>query len=170
QEGPSAGGQEGPSAGASGGEGRASRRRGGGRRRRAGRRGESPGWELHLAERYANLAQGYDEALREREVGEWQNARLKEENARLRLENRRLRRENRNLFREVLISPDSPDEEAGVLRAQLTRLQEKHRRALEHLRRCQLAGWSEAADLDELLEEGEQPSSTSDQPQQNVNP
>ncbi|NXS14472.1 TUSC1 protein, partial [Neodrepanis coruscans] len=108
------------------------------------------------------------EALRQREEREWHNARLRQENARLRLENRRLRRENRCLFRQALLGPGpdkrptEPGEEAEALRAQLGRLQEKHRRALRHLRRCSAAGRpdvsaAEDGELDELLlEEDEQ--------------
>ncbi|NXS02722.1 TUSC1 protein, partial [Oxylabes madagascariensis] len=119
--------------------------------------------------RYADLAASHSEALRQREEREWHNARLRQENARLRLENRRLRRENRCLFRQALLGPGpdkppaDPGEEAEALRAQLGRLQEKHRRALRHLRRCRAAGGPEASgaedgELDELLlEEDEQP-------------
>ncbi|KAM4878566.1 tumor suppressor candidate gene 1 protein [Sylvia borin] len=139
---------------------------GGGQR---GWRGESRGSPQQLAERYADLAASHSEALRQREEREWHNARLRQENARLRLENRRLRRENRCLFRQALLGPGpdkpppDPGEEAEALRAQLGRLQEKHRRALRHLRRCRAAGGPEASgaedgELDELLlEEDEQP-------------
>ncbi|NWU73186.1 TUSC1 protein, partial [Pterocles burchelli] len=137
-------------------------------------RGQSRGSLQQLAERYADLAASHSEALRQREEREWHNARLRQENARLRLENRRLRRENRCLFRQALLgpSPGSPDkdkpaapdagEEAEALRAQLRRLKEKHRRALLQLRRCRAAGGPEASELDdgeldELLEEDEQP-------------
>ncbi|KAJ7423698.1 tumor suppressor candidate 1 [Pitangus sulphuratus] len=118
-----------------------------------------------LHRRYADLAASHSEALRQREEREWQNARLRQENARLRVENRRLRRENRCLFRQALLGPGPdkpPGEEAEALRAQLGRLQEKHRRALRHLRRCRAAGGQEASgaedgELDELLlEEDEQ--------------
>ncbi|NXX84892.1 TUSC1 protein, partial [Urocolius indicus] len=105
-----------------------------------------------------------------REEREWHNARLREENARLRLENRRLRRENRCLFRQALLGPGAggpnkpaaePGEEVEVLRARLGQLQEKHRRALQQLRRCRAAGGSEASErndgeLDQLLEEDEE--------------
>ncbi|NXD87532.1 TUSC1 protein, partial [Halcyon senegalensis] len=137
-------------------------------------RGQSRGSLQQLAERYADLAASHSEALRQREEREWHNARLRQENARLRLENRRLRRENRSLFRQALLGPDpggpdkpaasDPDEEAEALRAQLGRLQEKHRRALQHLRRCRAAGGPEASELDELLEEDEQPPSPREQP------
>ncbi|XP_054665309.1 tumor suppressor candidate gene 1 protein [Grus americana] len=135
-------------------------------------RGQSRGSLHQLAERYADLAASHSEALRQREERELHNARLRQENARLRLENRRLRRENRCLFRQALLGPGpadpdkpaaaDPGEEAEALRAQLGRLQEKHRRALQHLRRCRAAGGSEASELDdgeldELLEEDEQP-------------
>ncbi|NXY62877.1 TUSC1 protein, partial [Callaeas wilsoni] len=136
---------------------------------RQGWRGESRGSPQQLAERYADLAASHSEALRQREEREWHNARLRQENARLRLENRRLRRENRCLFRQALLGPGpdkppaDPSEEAEALRTQLGRLQEKHRRALQHLRRCRAAGGLEASgaedgELDELLlEEDEQP-------------
>ncbi|XP_064499228.1 tumor suppressor candidate gene 1 protein [Pseudopipra pipra] len=135
---------------------------------RQGWRGESRGSPQQLAERYADLAASHSEALRQREEREWHNARLRQENVRLRLENRRLRRENRCLFRQALLGPGpdkapvEPGEEAEALRAQLARLQEKHRRALRHLRRCRAAGGQEASgaedgELDELLlEEDEQ--------------
>ncbi|NXW81977.1 TUSC1 protein, partial [Alopecoenas beccarii] len=136
-----------------------------------GWRGESRGSPQQLAERYADLAASHSEALRQREEREWHNARLRQENARLRLENRRLRRENRCLFRQALLGPGpgkptaaEPGEEAEALRAQLGRLQEKHRRALQHLRRCRAAGGPEASELDELLEEDEQPPPLPDQP------
>ncbi|KAM6363965.1 tumor suppressor candidate gene 1 protein [Pluvialis apricaria] len=133
-------------------------------------RGQSRGSPQQLAERYADLAASHSEALRQREEREWHNARLRQENARLRLENRRLRRENRCLFRQTLLrhGPDDPPataaqhgEEAQALRAQLGRLQEKHRRALQHLRRCRASGGPEASgvedeELKELLEEDEQ--------------
>ncbi|NXF40308.1 TUSC1 protein, partial [Nyctibius bracteatus] len=133
-----------------------------------GWRGQSRGSLQQLAERYADLAASHSEALRQREEREWQNARLRQENTRLRLENRRLRRENRCLFRQALLGPGpdkpaaaDPGEEAEALRSQLGRLQEKHRRALQHLRRCRAASGQEASELDdreldELLEEGEQ--------------
>nr|XP_005493184.2 tumor suppressor candidate gene 1 protein [Zonotrichia albicollis] len=136
---------------------------------RQGWRGESRGSPQQLAERYADLAASHSEALRQREEREWHNARLRQENARLRLENRRLRRENRCLFRQALLGPGpdkppaDPGEEAEALRAQLGRLQEKHRRALRHLRRCRAAGGPEASGAEEgeleelLLEEDEQP-------------
>ncbi|KAM9367983.1 tumor suppressor candidate gene 1 protein [Phaethornis superciliosus] len=135
-----------------------------------GWRGQSRGSLQQLAERYADLAASHSEALRQREEREWHNARLRQENARLRLENRRLRRENRCLFRQALLGPgpSGPDEppaadqgeEAEALRAQLRRLQEKHRRALQHLRRRRAAAGPEASELDdgelgELLEEEE---------------
>ncbi|NXW11302.1 TUSC1 protein, partial [Fregetta grallaria] len=127
-------------------------------------RGQSRGSLQQLAERYADLAASHSEALRQREEREWHNARLRQENARLRLENRRLRRENRCLFRQTLPGPGhdkpgaaDPGEETEALRAQLGQLQEKHRRALQHLRRCRAAGGPEASELDELLEEEEQP-------------
>lgn len=134
-------------------------------------RGQSRGSPQQLAERYADLAASHSEALRQREEREWHNARLRQENARLRLENRRLRRENRCLFRQTLLrhGPDDPaagaaeqhGEEAQALRAQLGRLQEKHRRALQHLRRCRASGGPEASEVEdeelkELLEEDEQ--------------
>ncbi|KAM6226284.1 tumor suppressor candidate gene 1 protein [Spheniscus humboldti] len=143
-----------------------------------GWRGQSRGSLQQLAERYADLAASHSEALRQREEREWHNARLRQENARLRLENRRLRRENRCLFRQALLGPGpggldkaaaaDPGEEAEALRAQLGRLQEKHRRALQHLRRCRAAGGPEASELDdgeldELLEEDEQPPSGPEQ-------
>uniref|UniRef100_A0A8C9FWT9 Tumor suppressor candidate gene 1 protein n=1 Tax=Pavo cristatus TaxID=9049 RepID=A0A8C9FWT9_PAVCR len=119
-----------------------------------GWRGQSRGCPQQLAERYADLAASHCEALRQREEREWHNARLRLENARLRLENRRLRRENRCLFRQALLGPGphepekgerpGPGGEAEALRAQLERLQEKHRRALQHLRRCR-----EQAELDD---------------------
>ncbi|XP_031953133.1 tumor suppressor candidate gene 1 protein [Corvus moneduloides] len=149
----------------SGGRGGAAEAGGG----RQGWRGESRGSPQQLAERYADLAASHSEALRQREEREWHNARLRQENARLRLENRRLRRENRCLFRQALLGPGpdkppaDPGEEAEALRAQLGRLQEKHRRALRHLRRCRAAGGPEASgaedgELDELLlEEDDQP-------------
>ncbi|XP_039423507.1 tumor suppressor candidate gene 1 protein [Corvus cornix cornix] len=118
----------------SGGRGGAAEAGGG----RQGWRGESRGSPQQLAERYADLAASHSEALRQREEREWHNARLRQENARLRLENRRLRRENRCLFRQALLGPGpdkppaDPGEEAEALRAQLGRLQEKHRRALRH--------------------------------------
>ncbi|XP_063035851.1 tumor suppressor candidate gene 1 protein [Melospiza melodia melodia] len=136
---------------------------------RQGWRGESRGSPQQLAERYADLAASHSEALRQREEREWHNARLRQENTRLRLENRRLRRENRWLFRQALRGPGpdkpsaDPDEEAEALRAQLGRLQEKHRRALWHLRRCRAAGGPEVSGAEEgeleelLLEEDEQP-------------
>ncbi|NXY71755.1 TUSC1 protein, partial [Glareola pratincola] len=145
---------------------------GGGGQEEGGWRGQSRGSPQQLAERYADLAASYSEALRQREEREWHNGRLRQENARLRLENRRLRRENRCLFRQTLLGPGpGPDqtppaaergEEAEALRAQLGRLQEKHRRALRHLRRCRAASGPEASDLedrelDELLQEDEQP-------------
>ncbi|NXE26683.1 TUSC1 protein, partial [Ardeotis kori] len=138
-----------------------------------GWRGQSRGSPQQLAERYADLAASHSEALRQREEREWHNARLRQENALLRLENRRLRRENRCLFRQALLGPGrGPDEpaaaesgeEAEALRAQLGRLQEKHRRALQHLRRCRAAGGPEASELDELLEEDEQPPSAPEKP------
>ncbi|NXY85477.1 TUSC1 protein, partial [Alcedo cyanopectus] len=140
-------------------------------------RGQSRGSLQQLAERYADLAASHSEALRQREDREWHNARLRQENARLRLENRRLRRENRSLFRQALLGPgpgdpdkpaaSEPDKEAESLRAQLGRLEEKHRRALQRLRRCRAAGGSEASELDdeelnELLEEDKQPPSPCD--------
>lgn len=132
-----------------------------------GWRGQSRGSLQQLAERYADLAASHSEALRQREEREWHNARLRQENARLRLENRRLRRENRSLFRQALLGPgpDGPtasdSAEAEALRAQLGQLQEKHRRALQHLRRCRAGGGPEASELDdgeldELLEEDKQ--------------
>ncbi|XP_068784664.1 tumor suppressor candidate gene 1 protein [Struthio camelus] len=141
-----------------------------------GWRGQSRGSPQQLAERYADLAASHSEALRQREEREWHNARLRQENARLRLENRRLRRENRSLFRQALLGPgpppaaaaDSPPPAAGeaqaeaqALREQLRRLQEKHRRAVQHLRRCRAAGGPAApelddGELDELLEEEEE--------------
>ncbi|NWR58038.1 TUSC1 protein, partial [Bucorvus abyssinicus] len=140
---------------------------------REGWRGQSRGSLQQLAERYADLAASHSEALRQREEREWHNARLRQENARLRLENRRLRRENRTLFRQALLGPGpggpdkpvtaGPGEEAEALRAQLGRLQEKHRRALQHLRRCRAAGGPEASELDDgeldelLQEEDERP-------------
>ncbi|XP_074875525.1 tumor suppressor candidate gene 1 protein [Buteo buteo] len=137
--------------------------------RQEGWRGQSRGSAQQLAERYADLAASHGEALRQREEQEWHNARLRQENARLRLENRRLRRENRCLFRQALLGP-GPDQpaagekaEAEALRAQLRRLQEKHRRALQHLRRCRAAGGPEASELDELLEEDEKPPSPPEQ-------
>ncbi|NXL51535.1 TUSC1 protein, partial [Podilymbus podiceps] len=142
-----------------------------------GWRGQSRGSLQQLAERYADLAASHTEALRQREEREWHNARLRQENARLRLENRRLRRENRCLFRQALQGPGNPDkpgaadpgEEAEALRAELGQLQEKHRRALEHLRRCRAAGVPEASELDageldELLEEDERPPAPHEQP------
>ncbi|NXC45368.1 TUSC1 protein, partial [Penelope pileata] len=117
-----------------------------------GWRGQSRGCPQQLAERYADLAASHCEALRQREEREWHNARLRLENARLRLENRRLRRENRCLFRQALLGPgpchpeESPGGEVEALRAQLERLQEKHRRALQHLRRCRAA---EVPELDD---------------------
>lgn len=140
-----------------------------------GWRGQSRGSLQQLAERYADLAASYSEALRQRAQQETQNARLRQDNARLRLENRRLRRENRSLFRQTLLGPGepaAPDEEAEALRAQLGRLQERHRRALQHLRRCRAACGPEASglddrELDELLEEeeeDEQPPSPPPQP------
>ncbi|NXX10513.1 TUSC1 protein, partial [Podargus strigoides] len=135
----------------------------------AGWRGQSWGSVQQLTERYADLAASHSEALRQREEREWHNARLRQENVRLRLENRRLRRENRSLFHQALLGPGGPDkaaaepgEEAEALRAQLGRLQEKHHRALQYLRRCRAAGGPEVAELDdgeleELLEEDEQP-------------
>ncbi|XP_074935025.1 tumor suppressor candidate gene 1 protein [Phalacrocorax aristotelis] len=141
-----------------------------------GWRGQSRGSPQQLAERYADLAASHSEALRQREEREWHNARLRQENARLRLENRRLRRENRCLFRQALLgpSPGCPHnaaaadrgEEAEALRDQLGRLQEKHRRALQHLRRCRAAGAVEPddGDLDELLKEDEQPPFAREQP------
>ncbi|NXT90450.1 TUSC1 protein, partial [Anhinga rufa] len=132
--------------------------------------GQAGGSPQQLAERYADLAASHSEALRQREEREWQNVRLQQENSRLRLENRRLRRENRCLFRQALLGPgpgpgcpQSADagagEEAEALRAQLGRLQEKHHRALQHLRRCQAAGAADLddGDLEELLKEDEQP-------------
>ncbi|XP_049650878.1 tumor suppressor candidate gene 1 protein [Accipiter gentilis] len=138
--------------------------------RQEGWRGQSRGSAQQLAERYADLAASHGEALRQREEQEWHNARLRQENARLRLENRRLRRENRCLFRQALLGP-GPEQpaaagekaEAEALRAQLRRLQEKHRRALQHLRRCRAAGGPEASELDELLEEDEKPPSPPEQ-------
>ncbi|NXS69678.1 TUSC1 protein, partial [Pandion haliaetus] len=137
-----------------------------------GWRGQSRGSAQQLAERYADLAASHGEALRQRGEQEGHNARLRQENARLRLENRRLRRENRCLFRQALLGP-GPDQpaaadpgekvEAEALRAQLQRLQEKHRRALQHLRRCRAAGETEASELDELLEEEEKPPSPPEQ-------
>ncbi|NXJ04180.1 TUSC1 protein, partial [Odontophorus gujanensis] len=120
-----------------------------------GWRGQSRGCPQQLAERYADLAASHCEALRQREEREWHNARLRLENARLRLENRRLRRENRCLFRQALLGPGphEPDngEEAEALRAQLVRLQEKHRRALQLLRRCREQAELDGGELDELL-------------------
>ncbi|XP_054034466.1 tumor suppressor candidate gene 1 protein [Dryobates pubescens] len=133
-----------------------------------GWRGQSRGSLQQLAERYADLAASHSEALRQREEREWHNARLRQENARLRIENRRLRRENRSLFRQALLGPgpdgptaSDPAEEAEALRAQLGQLQEKHRRALQHLRRCRASGGPEASELDDgeldkLLEEDKQ--------------
>ncbi|KAM9262918.1 tumor suppressor candidate gene 1 protein [Morus bassanus] len=151
---------------------------GGGEFSQACWRGQSRGSPQQLAERYADLAASHSEALRQREEREWHNARLRQENARLRLENRRLRRENRCLFRQTLLGPDpgypyhpaaNPGDEAEALRAQLGRLQEKHRRALQHLRRCRAAGAPESAelddgDLDELLQDDEQPPFARGQP------
>ncbi|XP_054042948.1 tumor suppressor candidate gene 1 protein [Rissa tridactyla] len=136
-----------------------------------GWRGQSRGSLQQLSERYADLAASYSEALRQREERECHNARLRQENTRLRLENRRLRRENRYLFRQTLLGPgpDQPPpaaaelgEDAEALRAQLGRLQEKHRQALRCLRRCRAADGTEASELedgelDELLQEDEQP-------------
>ncbi|OXB70197.1 UNVERIFIED_CONTAM: hypothetical protein H355_011974 [Colinus virginianus] len=122
-----------------------------------GWRGQSRGCPQQLAERYADLAASHSEALRQREEREWHNARLRLENARLRLENRRLRRENRCLFRQALLGPGphGPDngEEAEALRAQLVRLQEKHRLALQHLRRCREQAELDGGELDELLQD-----------------
>ncbi|XP_040397561.1 tumor suppressor candidate gene 1 protein [Cygnus olor] len=139
-----------------------------------GWRGQSRGSVQQLAERYADLAASHSEALRQREEREWHNARLRQENARLRLENRRLRRENRCLFRQALLGPEprdpdkpeAPAGEAEELRAELGRLQEKHRRALQHLRRCRAAGGPDDEELEELLlEEGdERPPSPPEQP------
>ncbi|NXS60934.1 TUSC1 protein, partial [Brachypteracias leptosomus] len=148
----------------------------------AGWRGQLRGSPHQLVERYADLAAIHNEALRQREEREWQNLRLRQENSRLRQENRRLLRENRCLFRQALLTHSSPDAassdpaeeavtEAKALRAQLGRLREKHRRALQHLRRCRVAGGVEALELDngeldelldedELLKEDEQPSSS----------
>ncbi|XP_067172310.1 tumor suppressor candidate gene 1 protein [Apteryx mantelli] len=141
-----------------------------------GWRGQSRGSLQQLAERYADLAASHREALRQREEREWHNARLRQENARLRLENRRLRRENRSLFRQALLGPgpagrgaDRPaGGDAAALRDQLRRLQEKHRRAVQHLRRCRAAGGPAAPELDdgeleELLEE-DAPPPPSEQP------
>ncbi|XP_065518016.1 tumor suppressor candidate gene 1 protein [Lathamus discolor] len=139
---------------------------GGQRGRQEGWRGQSRGSLQQLAERYADLAASYSEALWQRAEQETQNARLRQDNARLRLENRRLRRENRSLFRQSLLGPDGPDqaatpvEEAEGLRAQLAKLQERHSRALQHLRRCRTSCGSEASgfddnELDLLLEEEE---------------
>ncbi|XP_071436849.1 tumor suppressor candidate gene 1 protein [Pithys albifrons albifrons] len=132
-------------------------------------RGEARGSPQLLAERYADLAASHGEALRQLEQDEWQNARLRLENVRLRLENRRLRRENRCLFQQALLGPGpdkpstDPGEEVEALRAQLGRLQERHRRALRHLRRCRVAGGQEASgaedgELDELLQEEDEQS------------
>ncbi|XP_071887402.1 tumor suppressor candidate gene 1 protein [Anas platyrhynchos] len=127
-----------------------------------GWRGQSRGSVQQLAERYADLAASHSEALRQREEREWHNARLRQENARLRLENRRLRRENRCLFRQALLGPEPRDPrqgEAEELRAQLGRLQERHRRALQQLRRCRAEGGAEDGELEELLlreEEGDE--------------
>ncbi|XP_050799197.1 tumor suppressor candidate gene 1 protein [Gopherus flavomarginatus] len=139
-----------------------------------GWRGLAGGSPQQLAERYADLAASHSEAVRAREERERQNARLRDENARLRLENRRLRRENRSLFRQALLGPgpepDAPPrpgsapeqqlEEEAALAAQLRRLQERHRRALQQLRRRRAQdGLEEDGELDELLREldGEQP-------------
>ncbi|KAM9167055.1 tumor suppressor candidate gene 1 protein [Mergus octosetaceus] len=127
-----------------------------------GWRGQSRGSVQQLAERYADLAASHSEALRQREEREWHNARLRQENARLRLENRRLRRENRCLFRQALLGPEPRDPQQGEaeeLRAQLGRLQEKHRRALQQLRRCRAEGETDDSELEELLlreEEGDE--------------
>ncbi|XP_035166693.1 tumor suppressor candidate gene 1 protein [Oxyura jamaicensis] len=141
-----------------------------------GWRGQSRGSVQQLAERYADLAASHSEALRQREEREWHNVRLRQENARLRLENRRLRRENRCLFRQALLGPgprdpdkpEAPGGEAEELRAELGRLQEKHRRALQHLRRCRAAGGPDDGELEELLleeEKGEErPPSPPEQP------
>ncbi|XP_075787582.1 tumor suppressor candidate gene 1 protein [Pelodiscus sinensis] len=133
--------------------------------------GSSP---QQLAERYADLAASHSEAVRAREERERQNARLRDEVARLRLENRRLRRENRSLFRQALLGPgpepDAPPRpgsapapeplpEEAALEAQLRRLQERHRRALQQLRRRRARdGPEEDGELDALLreEDGEQ--------------
>ncbi|NXI36979.1 TUSC1 protein, partial [Galbula dea] len=117
-----------------------------------------------LAERYADLAASHCEALRLREEKESDNVRLQLENTQLRRETRRLRRENRRLFQEILPGTDAVSDkpatsdlaaEAEALRVQLERLQEKHRRALQQLRRCRAAGGLAASELDELLEEEE---------------
>lgn len=132
-----------------------------------GWRGQSRGCPQQLAERYADLAASHCEALRQREEREWHNARLRLENARLRLENRRLRRENRCLFRQALLGPGphepekgerpGSDGEAEALRAQLDRLQEKHRRALQHLRRCQERAELDDGELEDLLRDDARP-------------
>uniref|UniRef100_A0A669QHG3 Tumor suppressor candidate 1 n=1 Tax=Phasianus colchicus TaxID=9054 RepID=A0A669QHG3_PHACC len=126
-----------------------------------GWRGQSRGSPQQLAERYADLAASHCEALRQREEREWHNARLRLENARLRLENRRLRRENRCLFRQALLGPGPHEPEKGewpgqggeaeTLRVQLERLQEKHRRVLQHLRRCRERAELDDEELQELL-------------------
>ncbi|XP_025961075.2 tumor suppressor candidate gene 1 protein [Dromaius novaehollandiae] len=156
------------------GEAAAFAEQGGGGWRGGGWRGQSRGSLQQLAERYADLAASHREALRQREEREWHNARLRQENARLRLENRRLRRENRSLFRQALLGPGpGPDcsaaGDAAALRDQLRRLQEKHRRAVQHLRRCRAAGGPAAPELDdgeleELLEEDAPPPPPPEQP------
>uniref|UniRef100_A0A8C6IXT6 Uncharacterized protein n=1 Tax=Melopsittacus undulatus TaxID=13146 RepID=A0A8C6IXT6_MELUD len=101
-----------------------------------GWRGQSRGSVQQLAERFADLAASYSEALLQRAEQEAQNARLRQDNSRLRAENRRLRRENRCLFRQTLLVPDKPAaavEEEESLRTELERLRERHRRALQHL-------------------------------------
>ncbi|KAM8792613.1 tumor suppressor candidate gene 1 protein [Eudromia elegans] len=137
-----------------------------------GWRGESRGSPQQLAERYADLAASHGEAVRQREEREWHNARLRLENARLRLENRRLRRENRSLFRQALQGPgcaERPDGAAGgdaaALRDRLRRLQEKHRLAVQHLRRCRAAAGLDESELQELLlEEEEEEEAPTEQP------
>ncbi|XP_062456179.1 tumor suppressor candidate gene 1 protein [Rhea pennata] len=121
-----------------------------------GWRGQSRGSPQQLAERYADLAARHREAVRQREEREWHNARLRLENARLRLENARLRRENRSLFRQTLLGPAPGGPERGgdaALRDRLRRLQEKHRRAVQQLRRCREL---DDGELEELLEEAEE--------------
>ncbi|XP_061211080.1 tumor suppressor candidate gene 1 protein [Neopsephotus bourkii] len=136
--------------------------------RQEGWRGQSQGSLQQLAERYADLAASYSEALWQRAEQETENARLRQDNARLRLENRRLRRENRSLFRQTLAGPDTADNRAAIqgeveaLRAQLEKLQERHTRALQELRRCQTPCWSKASGFDdrklgELLEKEQAP-------------
>ncbi|XP_042730062.1 tumor suppressor candidate gene 1 protein [Lagopus leucura] len=134
-----------------------------------GWRGQSRGCPQQLAERYADLAASHCEALRQREEREWHNARLRLENVRLRLENRRLRRENRCLFRQALLGPgphepekgERPDQggEAETLRAQLERLQEKHRRVLQHLQRCRELAELGGGEVQELRRDDARPPS-----------